>query len=90
MEREAPQVLVDPFAEQVNNSEFKAFFQVLDQSMMAQAKREVMVPMNPNVGIVATRVRDFTRMNPPEFHGTKVEEAPQEFIDEMYKVLMIM
>ncbi|WMV55302.1 hypothetical protein MTR67_048687 [Solanum verrucosum] len=29
-------------------------------------------------------------MNPPEFHGYKVEKDPQEFIDEVYKVLMIM
>ncbi|WMV41472.1 hypothetical protein MTR67_034857 [Solanum verrucosum] len=37
-----------------------------------------------------SRVRDFTRMNPPEFHGSKVEEDPQEFIDKVNKVLMIM
>ncbi|XP_049391403.1 uncharacterized protein LOC125855710 [Solanum stenotomum] len=29
-------------------------------------------------------------MNPPEFHGSKVEEDPQEFIDEVYKELVIM
>ncbi|KAH0661387.1 hypothetical protein KY284_026318 [Solanum tuberosum] len=29
-------------------------------------------------------------MNPSEFHGSKVEKDPQEFIDEVYKVLMIM
>ncbi|XP_049391539.1 uncharacterized protein LOC125855940 [Solanum stenotomum] len=40
--------------------------------------------------MVASRVRDFTRMNPPEFHGSKVVEDSQEFIDEVYKVLMIM
>ena len=28
-------------------------------------------------------------MNPPKFHGSEVEEDPQEFIDEIYKVLMI-
>ena len=27
------------------------------------------------------------RMNPPTFHGTKVDEDPQGFIDEVYKVL---
>jgi len=29
-------------------------------------------------------------MNPLEFHGSKVEEDPEEFIDEVYKILMIM
>uniref|UniRef100_M1DBT1 Gag-pol polyprotein n=1 Tax=Solanum tuberosum TaxID=4113 RepID=M1DBT1_SOLTU len=29
-------------------------------------------------------------MNPPEFHGSKVEEDPQEFINDVYKVLIIM
>ena len=34
--------------------------------------------------------RDFTRMNPSEFHGSKVQEYPLEFIDEVYKVLVTM
>ncbi|XP_049378101.1 uncharacterized protein LOC125842853 [Solanum stenotomum] len=39
---------------------------------------------------VASRVRGFTRMNPSKFHGSKVEKDPQEYINEVYKILMIM
>jgi len=70
--------------------EVRADFQVLAQSMTAQANWKVVVHVNPNVGTVISRVREFTRINPQDLHGSKVDEDPQEFINEMYKVLMIM
>ncbi|WMV07688.1 hypothetical protein MTR67_001073 [Solanum verrucosum] len=54
--------------------------------MTTQANREVFFPVNLNVGITPTRIKDFTRMKPTEFHGSKVDEDPQEFIDEVYKI----
>lgn len=30
-------------------------------------------------------IRDFMRINPPTFHGTKVIENPQNIIDEIFK-----
>ncbi|WMV50501.1 hypothetical protein MTR67_043886 [Solanum verrucosum] len=88
--QEAPQVPANPLAEHVTNAKFQANYQVLAQALTTQANREVMVPVNPYVGTTTSRVRELTRMNPLEFHGSKVEENPQEFIGEMYKVLMIM
>lgn len=44
----------------------------------------------PHVPTPTTKVRDFARMNPPEFHGSKVDKDAQEFIDEVYKVLTVM
>ena len=35
-----------------------------------------------------SRLRDFIRMNPPTFYGSKVKEDPQEFIDEVYKIIL--
>ncbi|XP_069143340.1 uncharacterized protein [Solanum lycopersicum] len=36
---------------------------------------------------MASHQRYFTRINPPTFYGSQVEEDPQEFIDEIYKIL---
>uniref|UniRef100_M1DHJ3 Gag-pol protein n=1 Tax=Solanum tuberosum TaxID=4113 RepID=M1DHJ3_SOLTU len=83
VEREYPQVLVDTLVKQVTNTEFRVDFQVLAHAMTTQVNREVVVPKYPNVGTTTTRVRDFTRMNPLEFHGSKVKEDSQEFIDDM-------
>ncbi|WMV09653.1 hypothetical protein MTR67_003038 [Solanum verrucosum] len=60
------------------------------QAMKTQANREVIAPLNLNVGTTATRTRNFTRMNSPEFHGSKTDKDPQELIDEVYKIVGIM
>ena len=39
---------------------------------------------------MADRLRDFTRMNPSIFTRAKTLEDPQEFIDELYKILVSM
>ena len=39
---------------------------------------------------MASRLRDFNRMNPPTFFGSKIGEDPNEFIDEVYKILFAM
>lgn len=57
--------------------------------MTDQAHKEVVVPVNPNVGTTTSIVKDLVRMSPPQFHGSKVEEHPPEFINEVYKVISI-
>ena len=58
--------------------------------MMAQANQEVVPRANQHVGTITSRLRYFTRINPPTFYGSKVEKDPEEFIDESYKILYAM
>ena len=39
---------------------------------------------------MADRLRDFTGMNPPIFIGSKTSEDPQEFENEVHKILVSM
>ena len=39
---------------------------------------------------MADRLRDFMRMNPPILTGSKTSEDPQEFMDEVHKILVAM
>ncbi|KAK6780239.1 hypothetical protein RDI58_022423 [Solanum bulbocastanum] len=85
-----PKVLIYPLGEQVTRIKFRANFQVLAQAMITQANREVIAPVSPNVGMTVTRIRNFRRKNPSEFHNSKTDEDPQEFIDEVHKIVCIM
>ncbi|WMV07685.1 hypothetical protein MTR67_001070 [Solanum verrucosum] len=58
--------------------------------MTTKANREVLFPVNPNMGITLTRIKYFTRMKPTEFLGSKVDEDPQKFINEVYTIVIIM
>ncbi|XP_069150302.1 uncharacterized protein [Solanum lycopersicum] len=57
------------------------------QSIMTQHNRDVAPRPHYQVTTMDFRLRDFTWMNPPTFYGSKVDEDPQEFLDDVYKVL---
>ena len=60
------------------------------QAMTVQDNREVVPHCHQQVTSMASCLRDFTQMNPPTFYETKLEKDPQEFIDEVYKILLAM
>ena len=38
---------------------------------------------------MSSRFRDFVKLNPPIFLRSKVNEDPQDFLDDIYKVLRL-
>ena len=46
--------------------------------------------MNANGGSVAARVREFVRMNPPEFLGSQTNNDRQNFLDDIKKIFEVM
>ncbi|KAH0746323.1 hypothetical protein KY285_007980 [Solanum tuberosum] len=71
---------------QPTNEDFRDALTLFAQAMANQANHGAQAPQAPTP---ASRVRDFVRMNPPEFYGSKLDEDPQEFIDEVHKILAI-
>ena len=60
------------------------------QAMTAQVNYEVGPYMPPHASTMASRLRDFPRMNPSMFYGTKADEDPQDFLYEFYNILFAM
>ncbi|KAH0672805.1 hypothetical protein KY290_025037 [Solanum tuberosum] len=69
------------------NGELRDALTMLAQVVANQVQQGAQAPRTTTPG---ERVRDFMRMNPPVLHGSKVDEDPQEFIDDVCKILTIM
>ena len=60
------------------------------QAIITQANSEVAPQKNQHASTMASRLRDFTRMNPPMYFGSNVDEDPQDFLDEVSKIMFYM
>ena len=62
--------------------------------MSRDSNTHVNTSMTPRVNVVGitltSRLRDFVRMNPSIFLGSKVGEEPLESLDEVYKIVHAM
>ena len=74
---------------QAMNSQVNAFTSEVE-AMTAQGNREVgpRVPQHANTTVSC--LRDFTKINPPIFLGSRSDEDLQDFLDEVYKILYAM
>ena len=61
----------------MTNGENKEDLHTLAQAMTTQVNRYTWPRMNALKSTITSRLRDFVRMNPPIFLGSKVVENPQ-------------
>nr|XP_004239532.1 uncharacterized protein LOC101251380 [Solanum lycopersicum] len=72
------------------NINIRVAIHILTQVLSTQVARDARIQVNPIATTTASGIRDFTKMNPPTFFGSNVEEVPQGYIDELFKVLYVM
>ena len=60
------------------------------QDMTSKENHEFAPRVNQNANTMASHLRDFLRINPPMFFGYKVNEDPQDLLDEFQKILYAM
>src|SRR5688500_8214453 len=74
--------MVDEVPNEVPAVDVNAALTQMANAIATQAGTEAPTP--------ASWIRDFTRMNPPEYYGSKANEDPQDFIEEIFKIVDIM
>ena len=57
------------------------------KAMTSQVNREVGPQVPQQVTIVASRLRDYTKICPATFFGLRSDEDPQDLLDEVYKII---
>lgn len=63
---------------------------MLTQLVASQSSRPGPTSSNSHNSSNISRIQAFFKMNPPMFTGSKVDEDPQNFIDEVEKILRVM
>ncbi|XP_015081286.1 uncharacterized protein LOC107024862 [Solanum pennellii] len=58
--------------------------------MTAKVNREVGPRVPLHARTMVSRLRDFTRMKPPMFNGSRVDEHSKDFLDEVNKIIFAM
>ena len=87
---QAPQKYQVPIEEgAMSNVEIRSAIHSLTQVLATQFSRDTRVQVNPNVNTTPSRIRDFTRMNPPTFYGSKVRRTHKGSLMKCSTLLML-
>ena len=74
-----------------SDQDLRGAIQLLTQLVAAQAHRQnVDIYVAAQGGVAESKIKDFLRMNPPEFTGSTLTEDPQQFIDETHRICWVM
>ena len=77
----------DPLNENVSHAKFRAAFQALAQAVTANVQdNSAPAPQQQGGDSAIARIRDFMRMNPLKFYGSKFDEDPRLFLEELRKI----
>ena len=82
-----PQVPTEEGA--MSSIEIKSTIYSLTQVLATLVARDARVQVNPNASTTASRIRDFTRMNPPTFYGSKVRRTHKGSLMKCSTLLML-
>ena len=80
-----PQIPIEQ--EAMTNMKNRATINSLTQLLATQVARDIRVHVVPNASTTTSRIRDLKRMNPHTFFGSKVEQDPLGFTEEVFKLL---
>ena len=72
---------------ELSNRDIRESLLALARAVTTQVNLSIVPRVNVVESTMTSRLRDFLRINPPIFLGSKVGEDPKEFLDRVYKVL---
>ena len=74
----------------MTNGEIKESLLTLARATMTQVNRDIGPRVNALESTMTSKLKDFVWMNSHTFLLSKVGEFPQEFLDEVYKIVHAM
>ena len=72
--------------EVMTNEKVREDILILARAMRSQEKRDVGPRLTSLESTMTSRLRDFVRISPLTFLGSKVGDDPQAFLDEVYNI----